>query len=418
MRHVAAEPVSPLQVSVQAGRRRADLALPPTIPVAELVPDLVSTLGVLEAASLGVTLSLPSGVELSDEESLADQGVTDGALLCLVTGLSDPPVVHDDAADAVLELGRPEAGRGALRAALLLAAGLWLGGLWLAALVWPTPVTMLLLPGCTTMLLVAGAAALARAWPAAALLLAWSACAFAGLAGCRALDDSRCFGAGMAAAVSGLLGVAALETRRPWLLPPVSTGALLGALGGAQAAAVPVGAAASVGLVLCSVAPSLVPRLTALVLEPGDRALDRRAAIELADDARTLTDALTVAATGAGLTMAVLLVPTGRPAVPILLVAGSLLLLRARGSTVQLVAGVVGGTLMLLLACAIAAGPGGHREAMALCAAGAAAALLAGAHPHGWSAAARRARLRAEMAAMAALPPLALVSSGALQWIS
>lgn len=418
MRHVAAEPVAPVRVSVQAGRRRADLALPSTIPVAELVPDLVSTLGVHEAAGLGVTLALPSGLGLSDQESLADQGVVDGALLCLVTGPSDPPVVHDDAAEAVLELGQPEVSRGALRAALLLAAGLWLGGLWLSALVWPTPATLLLLPGCTTMLLVAGAAALARGWPAAALLLAWSACAFAGLAGGRALDDSRSLGAGLAVVLTGVLAVAALETRRRWLLPPVSVGALVGAVGGAQAVAVPVVAAASMGLVVCAVAPYLFPRLTALVLDPRDAALARGAATALVDAARGLTDALTVAATGAGLTMAVLLVPAGWPVVPFLLVAGSLLLLRARGSAVQLVAGVVGGTLMLLLACGVAAGPGGHREAMALCAAGAAVALLAGARARSWSAGARRARLRAEMAALAALPPLALVSSGALQWIS
>jgi len=418
VRHVAAEPVAPVRVSVQAGRRRADLALPPTIPVAELVPDLVSMLGVPEAESIGVTLTLPSGVGLVDHESLADQGVADGALLCLVTGLPDPPVVHDDAAEAVLELGQPEASQGALRAALLLAAGLWLGGLWLSALIWPTPATLLLLPGCTTMLLVAGSAALARGWPAAALLLAWSACAFAGLAGGRALDDLKSLGAGLAVAITGVLAVAALETRRRWLLPPVSAGAMLGAVGGAQAAAIPVVAAASVGLVVCAVAPYGFPRLTALALDPGDAALGRRAATALVDATRGLTDALTVAATGAGVTMAVLLVPAGWPAVPILLVAGSLLLLRARVSTVQLLAGVAGGTLLLLLACGVAAGPGGHPEAMALLAAGAAVALLAGAHAHCSSAGARRARLRAEVVAVAALPPLALLSSGALQWIS
>jgi len=418
VRHVAAEPVAPLRVSVQAGRRRADLALPPTIPVAELVPDLVSTLGVLEAAVLGVTLALPSGRGLSDQDSLADQGVADGAVLCLVTGRPEPPVVHDDAAEAVLELDRPEACRDASRSALLVAAGLWLGGLWLAGLTWPTSVTRLVLPGCAALVLVAGAAALARAWPAAALLLAWSACAFAGLAGCRAVEAPRFLGAGLAVALTGLLAVAALEARRRWLLPPVSAGVLLGAVGGAQAAAIPVGAAASVGLVLCAAVPSVFPRLTALVLDPGDRVLDAITVTELADNASRLTDAMTVAATGASLVMVVFLVPIGWPSVPILVVAGALLLLRDRGSTVQRVAGIAGGSLMLLLACATAAGPGGHREAMSLCAAGAALALLAGATSHGWSAGARRARDRVEVVAVAALPPLALLSSGALQWIT
>src|SRR4051794_15039135 len=59
------------------------------------MPDLLATLGIDDAGLLGCSLLLPSGVVLSQDLSLADQGVGTGSVLCLVTG-AEPPVVHDD----------------------------------------------------------------------------------------------------------------------------------------------------------------------------------------------------------------------------------------------------------------------------------------------------------------------------------
>jgi len=103
-----------LRVTVTAGERRADLGLPGTVALAEIVPGLARTLGVLDAALVhaGYRLVRPDGRALDTARSLVAQGVADGEVLSLEVGaLAPEPRVYDDlveaVADAVEERYRP-----------------------------------------------------------------------------------------------------------------------------------------------------------------------------------------------------------------------------------------------------------------------------------------------------------------------
>lgn len=97
------------RVTVRAGRRRMDLALPAGSPLVELLPELV------RLAGDGLTEDRPGGDDhrgwalcrcdgtpLTPDGSLAAQGVPDGTVLYLVpAGHAWPEPVYDDVAEAV-----------------------------------------------------------------------------------------------------------------------------------------------------------------------------------------------------------------------------------------------------------------------------------------------------------------------------
>lgn len=89
-----------VRVSVAAGDRRIDVALPAAVPVAELLPELAEALG---APGAGVTLATVVGRRLAPELGLAAQDVADGCILVLATGRMPPPRIHDDPAEAMAE---------------------------------------------------------------------------------------------------------------------------------------------------------------------------------------------------------------------------------------------------------------------------------------------------------------------------
>ena len=106
-----------VRLSVTSGTRRADLGIPGSIPVAEVIPDLARELGVLDAhsASMGYRLVRSDGSAVESDRSLAAQGIEDGAVLALepldvavVTGEADgpsePAVEPDDAVVVLLVL--------------------------------------------------------------------------------------------------------------------------------------------------------------------------------------------------------------------------------------------------------------------------------------------------------------------------
>ena len=74
-----------VRLSVSSGTRRADLGIPGSIPVAEIIPDLARELGVLEphSASLGYRLMRADGSTVDSDRSLAAQGIEDGSVLAL-----------------------------------------------------------------------------------------------------------------------------------------------------------------------------------------------------------------------------------------------------------------------------------------------------------------------------------------------
>ncbi|MGN6129279.1 MAG: EsaB/YukD family protein, partial [Nocardioidaceae bacterium] len=74
--HSAAPAAAALvRVTVVAGERRADLALPGGVPVAELLPELARTVGVLDAENVygGYGLRAADGRLLSGETGLVFQ---------------------------------------------------------------------------------------------------------------------------------------------------------------------------------------------------------------------------------------------------------------------------------------------------------------------------------------------------------
>jgi type VII secretion integral membrane protein EccD len=95
-----------VRVTLVEGDDRTDLALPGSVPVAEIVPGLARRLGMLEVrhAVAGYRLSRADGTALSADRSLTAQGVEDGALLSLVAkDVGSDNRVYDDLVEAVAD---------------------------------------------------------------------------------------------------------------------------------------------------------------------------------------------------------------------------------------------------------------------------------------------------------------------------
>src|ERR1700712_4174104 len=88
-----------VRVSVSSGTRRVDLVLPGSVPVAELVPELARSVGLLDAATVygGYRVVTAEGRELAPDTGLITQGIEDGGLLSVSAGVDDPPPrIYDD----------------------------------------------------------------------------------------------------------------------------------------------------------------------------------------------------------------------------------------------------------------------------------------------------------------------------------
>src|SRR6476661_10821669 len=95
-----------VRVTVASGTRRVDLVLPSAVPVAELVPELARSVGLLDAATVyaGYRLVSMDGRELSSDAGLAIQGVEDGGVITVAAGVEDPaPRVYDDVVEAMAD---------------------------------------------------------------------------------------------------------------------------------------------------------------------------------------------------------------------------------------------------------------------------------------------------------------------------
>ncbi|TNU76279.1 type VII secretion integral membrane protein EccD [Miniimonas arenae] len=180
-----------VRATVTRGDRRADLALPGTIPVAELLPGLVRRLGALglDVVHADVRLLTADGQRLRTDASLAVQGVQDGAVLALHTESEEGEQRYDDIVEAVAEAVEREtppwsvrdSARTAVAAAcaLLVTAALVLVGADLDA------AASAAVAGSATLLALVAAAVLDRspAPPVAARSLGVLGCALAALAG-------------------------------------------------------------------------------------------------------------------------------------------------------------------------------------------------------------------------------------------
>ncbi|WP_122819187.1 type VII secretion integral membrane protein EccD [Nocardioides pantholopis] len=228
-----------VRVTVASGTRRVDLVLPGSVPLAELLPELVRSVGLLDATTVygGYRVVTAEGRELATDAGLTIQGVEDGGLLTVAARVDDdPPRVYDDVVEAMADVVErdlrpwdPASGR---RTALA-ASGL-LMALGAAALLTERGAQ---LAGSTAavvaLALLAGAVVLSRAQrePEAGVAVAWMGTAYAAVAGLVLAPEGPFFQlpvayAGAGALGAGLVALTGLGAGRALAIPPVVVGAV------------------------------------------------------------------------------------------------------------------------------------------------------------------------------------------------
>ena len=233
-----------VQVTVASGSRRVDLVLPGAVPVAELVPELARSVGLLDATTVygGYRLVSQDGRELAGDSGLTLQGVEDGGLLTVAAGVDDdPPRIYDDVVEAMADVverdltpWQPAAGR---RTALWAAALSLALGAYTLALIGGSELTAATAT-VVAVLLASGAVVLSRAQqePEAAVAVGWMAAGYGAVAGALFAPpggglETQVAAAGGGALTAGLVVLLGLRDGRPLLLPVVVVGALLTAGG-------------------------------------------------------------------------------------------------------------------------------------------------------------------------------------------
>jgi len=265
-----------VRVSVVGGDRRADLAVPGTIAVADLLPELASAVGVLDPYTVhgGFRLVRPDGRSLEPGAGLTIQGVEDGAVLALEPGWdATVPAVYDDVIEAVAHTFEAQSrpwGPASGRRTALAAAALLLGVAAAAlALMRSTGAPVAAIGTVLAALLVCSAAVLARAQrepeaAAATALLAVPYAAAAGLAAAPAAPVMRLplALAGAGVVVAAAVAMLALIEYRALLLPPITLGAAAAVTGAVLAVTeLQVGVPIAVILVLAVLAGPAIPAL-------------------------------------------------------------------------------------------------------------------------------------------------------------
>jgi type VII secretion integral membrane protein EccD len=225
-----------VRVTVVGGTRRADLVVPGTVPVAELLPALARSLGLLDAATVhgGYRLATPVGRELTGDAGLIGQGVEDGDLLVLAVGVEQAaPRVYDDLVEATADVVErdlrpwdPASGR----RVTTVAAGLLLVLAAVALLTQRGSRSAAVTAAVVAVFLIGGAAVLSRARnePVVAVTTAWLATAHAAVAGLLTADGAApglpVAAAGGGALLAGLAGLVGLGAGRALMAPPVIAG--------------------------------------------------------------------------------------------------------------------------------------------------------------------------------------------------
>ncbi len=232
-----------VRVTVASGTRRVDLVLPGAVPVAELVPELARSVGLLDAVTVygGYRLVTQEGRELAGDAGLTMQGIEDGGLLTVAAGVDDePPRVYDDVVEAMTDVverdlkpWEPASGRrtALVAAALLMALGA-------AALFIQDSTLAAVAAGVVALALVTGAIVLSRVQhePEAAVAVAWMGAGYASVCGFMLAQDGMVFGlptacAGAGALLAGLVALVGLGEGRTLVIPPVVVGAIFLATG-------------------------------------------------------------------------------------------------------------------------------------------------------------------------------------------
>ncbi len=233
-----------MRVTVASGTRRVDLVLPGAVPVAELLPELARSVGLLDAATVygGYRLVTSDGRHLAHDSGLTLQGVDDGAVITVSAGVDEPaPLIYDDVVEAMTDVVEHDlkpwaasSGRTtALTAAVLMLA---LGAA--ALLVQGSSDVAASAAAVVALALVAGAVVLSRAQHEieAAVTVAWTGAGYAAAAGYMFAPDDERFGwalacSGAGAAVVGVVCLIGLGSGRTLLIPAAVVGTILGIAG-------------------------------------------------------------------------------------------------------------------------------------------------------------------------------------------
>ncbi|MGH8867351.1 MAG: type VII secretion integral membrane protein EccD [Actinomycetes bacterium] len=263
-----------VRVTVVRRDRRADLALPGTLAVADLLPELAEAVGALDAYTVhgGYRLVRPDGVVLTPQTGLTAQGVQDGAVLALEVGVDDEPGrIYDDVVEAVADTveaqSRPWDTAASRRTGMAAAGLLFVVAALALGLQYRSGLPVAVAAGTLAVLLLAGATVMSRAQRVhdAALVLAWLVFPNAAVAGVAAVSQQSLLQlplalAGGAVMVTGALGMLALVEHRAGLLPGVTLGGAA-ASGGAALTVTGLGPAPVFAVVLAVgvIAGSLVP---------------------------------------------------------------------------------------------------------------------------------------------------------------
>jgi type VII secretion integral membrane protein EccD len=322
-------------VTVDMPDRRLDVALPASVPLAELLPTLLraggTDLGARAAAHGGWCLRRVDGAPLAVAQTLDDQGVRDGDLLVLAGyDLDWPAPVVDDVAVAVSAQGSAERwSPAATRRTVAVAAGLL--AVTAGAAIWRsgTEVDAVLSLAIAVVLLGAGFRAITADLAMLGLPYAAAGAAVLGRTGDRSLAA-----AGAAIGAYSLVALCSAGARRAAFSGglAVAIGAVVAAAGWRLAGLTAAGATAlGYAVLIGSIAPALAVRVGGLAaveragLSAGDR-LGR--AVTRTDEVHSgLLWTVPLVAAGGAAAMA----STGRwPAWVLLAVVGLTLALRAR----------------------------------------------------------------------------------------
>jgi type VII secretion integral membrane protein EccD len=233
-----------VRVTVTSGTRRVDLVLPGAVPVAELVPELARSVGLLDAVTVygGYRLVTQDGRALATDSGLTIQGVEDGGVITVAAGVDDePPRVYDDVVEAMTDVVerdlKPWDAAAGRRTALWAAVALLVLGAASLLIQHGSDIAA----GATVVVaivLVLGAVVLSRVQGEtdAAVTVALVGCGYAAVAGLMLAWGTPFFGTPVAAAgggalAAGLLAALGLGQSRSLLLPPVVAGGVFLATG-------------------------------------------------------------------------------------------------------------------------------------------------------------------------------------------
>ena len=233
-----------VRLSVSSGTRRADLGIPGSIPVAEIIPDLARELGVLEphSASLGYRLVRADGSLVESDRSLAAQGIEDGSVLALEPNRPAGDKVYDDVVEAVADLVEtqftPWNAANSAGTAVGASVVLFLAAAYALFTARESGVLVAALAGVCALLLVGAAAVLGhvRKQPFAAVALALTAVVYAGVSGYAAVPGAALWGegllyAGAGVVVVGVLGAVAVTRHHLLVGATAVVGVAMAALG-------------------------------------------------------------------------------------------------------------------------------------------------------------------------------------------